>query len=188
MSSSKALLAAWVVAALAACGFQPLYKKNALDPGVTGDLARIRVLNVDAVPQVNGVDTELQKNDRLGQQMHNMLLQRLNPDGSPAEPFYRLETQLEVTKERTGIRITEEATRARLTVSVRFRLLDAANNRSLYTGTEHSTNSYNIADSQFAALSAENDAARRAVREISESIRLRLGLFFQRARSGSASP
>ncbi|MGH6620581.1 MAG: LPS assembly lipoprotein LptE, partial [Alphaproteobacteria bacterium] len=83
-----------------------------------------------------------------------------------------------------GIQITEEATRARLTVSVSFRLLDAANGRSLYAGSEQSTNSYNVADSQFATLSAENDAARRAVREVSDSIRLRLGLFFQRERSG----
>lgn len=175
MSSSRALLAACLAAALAACGFQPLYKKDTSEPGVTGDLARIRVLNVNA---------DLPEYDRLGQQMHNMLMQRLNPDGSPAEPFYRLDTQLSVMKERTGIQITEEATRARLTVSVSFRLLDAANGRSLYTGSEQSTNSYNVADSQFATLSAENDAARRAVREVSDSIRLRLGLFFQRERSG----
>ncbi|MPY73030.1 MAG: hypothetical protein GEU87_02110 [Alphaproteobacteria bacterium] len=175
MSSSRALLAACLAAALGACGFQPLYKKDASEPGVTDDLARIRILNVNA---------DLPEYDRLGQQMHNMLLQRLNPDGSPAEPFYRLDTQLSVTKVRTGIQITEEATRARLTVSVNFKLLDSTSGRSLYTGSEQSTNSYNVADSQFATLSAENDAARRAVREVSDSIRLRLGLFFQRERSG----
>jgi hypothetical protein len=51
----------------------------------------------------------------------------------------------------------------------------------LYGGSEQSTNSYNVADSQFATLNAENDAARRAVREVSDSIRLRLGIYFQRA-------
>jgi LPS-assembly lipoprotein len=114
--------------------------------------------------------------------MRNLLLQRLNPDGTPAQPAYRLETNLSVTKERTGIQITEEATRARLTVSVSFRLYEGGGNgKMLYGGSEQSTNSYNVADSQFATLNAENDAARRAVREVSDSIRLRLGLYFQRA-------
>ena len=175
MSSSRAALTVLLAAALAACGFQPLYKKDAADSGVTADLAHVRVLNVHA---------DFPENDRLGQQMHNMLLQRLNPEGAPAHPAYRLETTMSVTKERTGIQITEEATRARLTVVAGFRLVDAASNKQLYAGSERSTNSYNVADSQFATLSAENDAARRAVREISESIRLRLGLYFQRGQSG----
>ena len=170
-----AVLAAGLAAALAACGFQPLYKKDAQDPGVTADLAHVRVLNVHA---------DRPEYDRLGQQMHNLLVQRLNPEGAPAKPLYRLETTLGVLKERTGIQITEEATRARLTVSANFRLVDAGNNKALYSGSEQSVNSYNVADSQFATMSAENDAARRAVREISEAIRLRLGLFFQRAESG----
>jgi LPS-assembly lipoprotein len=179
MSSSRprlrALLAPALAAALVGCGFQPLYMKDAQGSGVTGDLARVRVVNVHAShPEY----------DRLGQQMNNLLRQRLNPDGTPAEPLYRLETNMSVLKERTGIQITEEATRARLTVSASFRLIDLANNQTVYAGSEQSTNSYNVADSQFATLTAENDAGRRAVREISDSIRLRLGIYFQRAESG----
>jgi LPS-assembly lipoprotein len=169
------MLAAGLAAALAACGFRPLYMSDAQDPGVTADLAKVRVLNVH---------TDFPEYDRLGQQMHDLLLQRLNPDGTPAKPLYRLETALSVLRERTGIQITEEATRARLTVSASFRLIDAGSNKTLYSGSEQSVNSYNIADSQFATLSAENDAGRRAVREISEAIRLRLGIFFQRSQSG----
>ena len=175
MSWSRALRAAGLAAALAACGFQPLYKKDAPGTGVTEDLARTRVLSVRA---------DAPENDRLSQQMHNLLVQRLNPEGAPADPLYRLETSLGVTRERTGIRITEEATRARLTVSVAFRLLDAGTGRELFHGSELSTNSYNVADSQFATLTAENDAGYRAVREISESMRLRLGMFFQRGAGG----
>jgi LPS-assembly lipoprotein len=171
-TAARAAIGALLAATLAGCGFQPLYKKDAQDPGVTADLARIRVLNVRA---------DLAENDRLGQQMRNLLLQRLNPDGAPAQPAYRLETSLSVTKERTGIQITEEATRARLTVSVSFRLYESSGDKMLYGGSEQSTNSYNVADSQFATLNAENDAARRAVREVSDSIRLRLGIYFQRA-------
>jgi len=165
------LLAAGLVMALAACGFQPLYMKESPDSGVAVDLTRIRVLNVQtAVPEF----------DRLGQILHGMLVQRLNPDGTRSETIYRLETDLYVRRERTGIQITEEATRARLTISARFTLIAPGKGGTLYSGTEQSVNSYNIVDSQFATLSAENDAARRAIREISEAIRLRLGLYFQR--------
>jgi LPS-assembly lipoprotein len=168
---SRTLLAAGLAMSLAACGFQPLYKKDAPDSGVAVDLTRIRVQNVQtAAPEF----------DRLGQIMHGMLVQRLNPDGTRSETIYRLETDLYVTRERTGIQITDEATRARLTISARFTLIAPGKDGTLYSGTEQSVNSYNIVDSQFATLSAENDAARRAIREISEAIRLRLGLYFQR--------
>ena len=41
--------------------------------------------------------------------------------------------------------------------------------------------SYSISSSEFASLQAEADARRRVVTEIAEDIRLRLGLYFQRA-------
>lgn len=161
--------------ATAGCGFRPLYMKNSVDPGVTEDLARIKIMNVIA---------DEAKNDRLGQQMHNLLRQRLNPDGAPAAPQYLLENNLSVSLARTGIQITDEATRARLTVRVSFRLLDAASRKVLYSGTEQSVNSYNVVDSQYATLSAEKDAGQRAVREMSDSIRIRLAVYFQRLREG----
>ena len=138
--------------ALAGCGFQPLYKKSDADPGVTRELAQIKVMNVKAK------ETEY---DRLGQQLNIMLRQRLNPDGADRSIRYQLENELSVSLARTGIQITEEATRARVTVQVSFRLSEAGTNRILYSGTEQSINSYNVVDSQYATLSAENDAARR---------------------------
>lgn len=161
--------------AVTGCGFQPLYRKNATDPGVTRELAQIKVMTV------NSKEREY---DRLGQQMNNLLNQRLDPDGTNLPVRYRLETDLSVSLARTGIQITEEATRARLTVRVAFRLNEAGTNRKLYSGTEQSINSYNVVDSQYATLSAENNAAQRAVREISDSLRLRLAIFFQRQREG----
>lgn len=160
-----------LAAAVGACGFRPLYRKNASDPGVTRELAQIKIMNVRA---------EEAEYDRLGQQMQNLLRRRLTPDGAPQRPRYLLESELRVSRARTGIQITEEATRARLTVNSEFMLKDAATKAILYRGTEQSVNSYNVADSQFATLSAEKDAASRAVREISDSIRIRLAIFFER--------
>lgn len=164
-----------LAAAAGACGFRPLYRKDASDPGVTRALAQIKIMNVRA---------EKPEYDRLGQEMKNLLRERLTPDGAPQRPRYMLDSELRVSLARTGIQITEEATRARLTVRSRFTLTDAATKAVLYRGTEQSVNSYNVADSQYATLSAENDAAFRAVREISDSIRIRLAIFFERE-SGS---
>ena len=155
---------------VAACGFRPLYKTEPDKPGASQTMAQIKIYNVIA---------RKRRYDRLGQQMHNMLLDRLNPKGRPAAPVYALRTNLLVTKTETGQRITEEATRARLTVVANFRLTDASSGKLLMQGRERSVNSYNIADSEFATLSAEAGAAKRAVRDISDSIKLRLGIYFK---------
>ena len=155
---------------LASCGFRPLYKSEPDTPGATQAMAQIKIYNVIS---------RKRQFDRLGQQMHNLLLDRLNPDGRPAAPAYALRTNLSVSKTETGLRITEEATRARLTVVANFRLFDTATRTLLLQGRERSVNSYNIADSEFATLSAEAGAAERAVRDISDSIKLRLGIYFK---------
>jgi LPS-assembly lipoprotein len=170
-------------AALTACGFRPLYKKDAFDPGVTHELAQIKVLTVTGRNREDDRQ-EQRRYDRLRQQFNSLLRSRLNPDGASRTVRYQLESDLDVSLARTGIQITEEATRARLTVRVTFRLYDAGTRQILYTGSEQSINSYNVVDSQFATLSAEKDAARRAVREISESLRLRLAIYFQRQQKG----
>jgi len=170
---SRGLAAVCCALALAACGFQPLYMKNEGNAGVTDDLAQVKILNVRA---------DKPEYDRLGQQMHNLLRQRLTPQGGPATPRYTLESRISVSVERTGIQITEEATRARLTVYSSFALRKIGDTAVLYRGSERSTNSFNVANSQFATLTAEKDAAQRAVREISEAIRLRLAMYFQRVR------
>ena len=171
MSWSRRSAVLLLAAAVGACGFRPLYMKDADDSSVMQELAQIKIMNVRAKEP---------EYDRLGQEMQNLLRQRLTPNGSPAAPRYVLDSQLTVSVARTGIQITDEATRARLTVISYFVLRDPATKGILYSGTEQSVNSYNVADSQFATMSAENDAARRAVREISDSIRLRLAIYFER--------
>ena len=146
---SRTLLLASVLL-VTACGFRPLYEKQANDPGVVQDFAQIKVLNVRPTKRIN---------DRLGQKMHSILLDRLNPDGIPAPQRYRLKIEIKVSRERTGVQITDEATRARLTVTAKFTLTDRSEKLALIRGTERSVNSYNIVDSEFATLSAETDAA-----------------------------
>ncbi|MEX2618520.1 MAG: LPS assembly lipoprotein LptE [Alphaproteobacteria bacterium] len=152
------------LALLAGCGFQPLYGTTASSGGVTEQYQQI---HVDPIP------------DRIGQQIRNFLLDRLNPYGQPARPAYRLTVEPTISITELGIKRDETATRALLLLHVRYSLLESATDRELFAASARSTNSFNIVDSEFATKSAENDALERAAREVSEAIRIRLGIFFK---------
>lgn len=151
---------------LGACGFRPLYSERH-NVGVTAELAATRI---DLIA------------DRTGQKLHNFLLDRFNPKGLAARPRYGLKVTVQTRRRELGIRKDETATRANLTLTARYTLRDWRTNRSLYQGTSSSTNSYNILESDFATLTALNDATTRAARELSEKIKTRLSIFFSRAR------
>lgn len=165
------LIVAAVPAALSACGIRPLYGKRADNPAATEALAQTKLHIVRAKDP---------KYDRLGQILHNNLLDRINPSGRPHTPRYTLAVDIQVSKEETGLQITEQATRARLTVVATFTLREGNDKKTLLVGSERSINSYNIVDSQYATQSAENNAAERAVREIADAIKIRLALFFEK--------
>lgn len=161
-----ALICALVVLALvgAGCGFQPLYGTGGGRAVNTQEqLAAVRILPLP---------------DRVGQQMHNLLRDRLNPEGQPGRPDYLLEVRISESLEELGIRKDETATRANLTVVADFTLRDARTSQNLFKGRSRSINSYNILESQFATLFSESDARTRGLREISDEIRNRLAVYF----------
>lgn len=164
---------------IAGCGFRPLYQKGPDGESVTEDMAQTRIMNVVALNQ---------RDARLGQRMRNLLVDRLNPDGRPEEPRYSLDSQIATRVEETGLQITEEATRARLTVTASFVLRDAKTGGIVFRGSETSVNSYNIAASEYATLTAQGAAADQSAREIADLIKLRLGMYFAGVRTAQTAP
>jgi LPS-assembly lipoprotein len=156
---------------LAACGFQPLYGRGGDGPTTTEEMAATRILPMP---------------DRVGQIMHNMLRDRLNPRGQPRAPAYLLRVSLGEVKEELGVRKDETATRANLTLSASFSLHEAATDKVLFSGFVTSINSYNILENQFATIFSESDARERALRELSDDIRIRLGVYFTRTAKADA--
>jgi LPS-assembly lipoprotein len=150
---------------LAGCGFKPLY--GAKDQSVRVDA----VLNEILIKPIKG---------RSGQQLYNHLLDQLNTRGAPAHPRYVLVVAALIGKTTLSIKRDETATRAKLSLSANFKLHDSSNNAVVFFGSSISTNSFNIVDSEFATLSAEKDAIDRAARVVSENIKIRLGLYFNR--------
>ena len=98
---------------LGSCGFQPLYQKQQASDAVIDDLAQVQVLNL--------IDVE-NHDDRLGQKVKNLLLDRLNPGGRPSNPFYTLAVTVGTSTTELGVKLTDEATRAKLSMSASYLL------------------------------------------------------------------
>ena len=165
---SRRLAVVALLALCTGCGFRPLYGESAGD--LTKELAGIRVSLIA---------------DRVGQELHNVLLDRLNPHGVPAKARYVLDVRLTIGREELGIRKDETATRANLEMMATFSLRRAADGVVVFEGRSRSTTSFNIVTSEFAMLSAEIGARRRAVILLGDDIKTRLVAFLTRV--GAAS-
>ncbi len=152
--------------ALSACGFTPLY--GGADRQAMSPVDHMAAIQISPLP------------DRLGQRMHNLLRDRLNPSGQPSAPAYVLGLRLSESRQQLGIRKDETATRANLKLAVLFTLSSAQTGSLLHRGLVNSVSSYNILTSPFATDFSEADARGRALRELADGIRTRLGIYFSR--------
>lgn len=149
---------------LTGCGFRPLYGSQ----GGAGreELARVRI---DLIP------------DRIGQQLRNELLDRFNPRGEARDAQYRLGVVVRTRRVDTAIRRDETTRTVRLEVDAQYSLIELANSTVPLTGVSRAATTFTVFTSEFATLSAENDARARAVREIADDLALRIGAFLARS-------
>ncbi len=154
-------------ALLAGCGFRPMYARRRQGGEVVDELAAIRI---DLIP------------DRIGQLLRNDLIERLTPFGEPRYPRYRLQVQLQQSSVSLAIQPDSTITRYNLHIDVSFTLTDVQTGAEVYHGRARAVGSYNAVRSDFATLSAEQDTARRTVREASEEVSTLLSVFFSRRR------
>ncbi len=159
-SRSLVLLATAVL--LMGCGFRPLYG--------SGDAAQ--TASQLAAIQVRPIE------NRIGQILHNHLLDLLTPRGQPRRPKYVLDVRLKETIARLGVEKSELATRANLRIRAKFLLLSPGGG-PLFNGQSVTISSFNILGSDdLATLVAEKDARARAVRQISGDLRRRIAAYF----------
>ncbi len=146
---------------LGACGFQPLYGHRD-NIHVTDEFAAIQIVRIE---------------DRAGQELRNHLLKTMQPRGRLANTRYRLE--IEVTEGRTslGVRKSAFATRGALRVNAAVRFISNETGGNVLTFNSVVSSSFNIFQSEFATLMAEKDARTKAIKEIGEDIRVRIGAY-----------
>lgn len=149
---------------LSACGFHPLYG------GVSGEIRRLELSQVAVTPIES----------RLGLTLRNALIERMTPDGEPALPQYRLDVSLRELREGVAIQADASITRYNYFLTGTYRLSDIATGKLLYQGEARSVSAYNVAESPFATLIAERDAASRTAGDLAAQMELALALFFER--------
>ena len=156
---------------LVACGYAPLYDQR-LSTGLTVK-KHLELIQIQPIK------------DRAGQHLRNNLLVRINPKGKPASPLYTLNVNLEESSTNLGAKKSAVVTRGNLRISATFTLSKVANlttgikTKKLLTATVISISSYDIPQAQYTALSALKDAQTRALKEIADNIRTRLGIYFR---------
>ncbi len=171
----KVIIGALLAASLSACGFAPLYGVHEGTASRTeNELAQIQVLPV--------------RDDRLGYDVYNALFERLSPNGEPVTPDYTLRVRLREDREGVAIERDASITRYNYRLNAHYTLMDVRSGNAIHEGDSRSIAAYNVVDNQFATLSAQRDAEERAAVELSEDIRLRLGIFFDRQISTTTAP
>ncbi len=156
--------------ALAGCGFAPLYgpARKETPQAASGDVAQV-LATIAVAPG----DT------RLAQVVRNRLVGALTPRGYPADPRYRLSFALEEQVEGFAFRPDRAVTRERIEVRAHYVLVDAASEERILEGDSTASSSYDVVQSDFANISAQRDARRRAADVVADRIAARLARYFR---------
>lgn len=169
--SRRALLALGSVGlaslTLSACGFHPMYG----DPKATGSAGGATSGKLAAV-EIEPIA------DRMGQQLHNRLRDRMNPAGQPDKPTYRLQVSLE----QTDSVISNGNGNVRhnsLTVTATYWLSPADNDKSYLMDRVNSrvNVSYDTLDDPYNDIATHEDAQLRAVDQLADMITTRVAAF-----------
>lgn len=164
MRRAFAIAALLALAVLGACGFRPMYATSSSGHSLDSSLGAIEIAPIP---------------ERIGQVVHNHLLDRINPYGAPAAPDYLLKVALEETTEGFGFRSDESITRESFTLEGDIQLVDAATGEVVLEDTLRSVHTYDIVQSDFANFSAREDARARTAEELSSQITIRLALYLK---------
>ena len=153
--------------ALAGCGFHPLYGTHAGDPGARQIFSSIYVDPIE--------------HERMGYELRNQLIDQLRGVEHPAEALYHL--HVTVTETREGVALQNDATVTRYDLAIRAKYeLTDKNLKSVYKGEESTLESFDVAQSPYASLSAQEDSERNAAADIAQHITLDLSVHFARDR------
>jgi len=139
---------------LTGCGFSPVYREDSSN-SVRQYLAQIEVAQIDGYR---------------GLQLRNRLNEKTSPTGVVDVPRFRLSVSLKSSTEAVLILLDNTVTRQNLRMNASFTLIDLSSGEMVFKGNSVSVGSYNVVNTEFATISAEDNAAERAVREIGEEI------------------
>jgi len=148
---------------LTACGFEALYGESAEGPYVTEKASAIRI------PPAS---------DRLGYYLRTAVLEHLVPNGVQKEHQYNLVLDLRTEHQPLAFKQDETVTRFNIVVDAQFVLRNHTNEKTLLQGRARAIAAYSIVLSEFANISASQDAERRAANDLGHAIARRIAAYF----------
>jgi LPS-assembly lipoprotein len=157
-------LALGLPAALAGCGWEPLYADHETEPA-SADLRAIQVSPI---------------NERIGQRLEMGLRNSLNPANEPTPKLYLLKVTLVVSFADTGITSEGLGTRGTVQGSASYNLTDIKTNKVLQTSSLHAYESFDIQANGYSTVVAQDDASTRIAEELRREIVTRLTLYMQK--------
>ena len=143
------------------CGYEPIYSKNV---NTNKELLSISIKNIK---------------NRSGQVLRNTLLNQLNPDRERVIIKYRLIIKISENKTNLAYRRDMSSTRQDLEVIAKYLLKNAKNEEILLKQEAKSISSFDVVESVYATLIAENDARKKNLQVISDDIYTNLIIFFK---------
>jgi len=151
---------------LAACGFQPLYGDASAGNNVGATLSTVYVEQIS---------------DRVGYELRNDLLDRLDANGSPTSARYRLKLYLVEKEDPVVFQPNTNITRYNYTLTAHYDLMPTAGTDAVKSGDVTALAAYNVAAAPFlyATVTAQRDAKNRAANEIAERIRTELAVYLR---------
>lgn len=166
MWSADRALRALVVALLllaGGCGFRPLYGDQA---GAEASEA-LSATRVERIP------------NRAGQRLRTQLEILFGSGSGLASTRYSLQVDLSTNIRDIAIREDETATRRNILARAEYALVRIEDGAVLTRGAARATNSYDIAESDFATIAARRDAVARAIEQLGVSIQTQLAIFLR---------
>ncbi|WP_119302528.1 LPS assembly lipoprotein LptE [Dongia deserti] len=160
----QSLVLAGAFAALAGCGFRPMYgSANTNEAGVT---VHQQVARVEISPISN----------REGQQLHNALRDRFNPLGQPDLSTYSLDVSLSIRTYGALSRRDLSASRRNVEMNAFYSLRDRSGN-VVMTERAAITTGYDEFDDPLNDLTAYQDTLRRGTLQLADQIHTRVAVF-----------
>ena len=150
---------------LQGCGFTPLYAEN----NSFGVDTTLSTIYVEPIP------------DRVGYELRNDLLDRLDATSSAQSARYRLRLSLSELDEPVVFQPNTSITRYNYTLTAHYDLVPQDGTESVKSGDVTAFAAYNVAAAPYlySTVAAQRDAKNRAATDIAERIRIELAVFLR---------
>jgi LPS-assembly lipoprotein len=161
----RSLAVLGLLSVLAGCGFKPVYGAHSAGKSPS------------AVQQFASIEIPLLP-DRVGQQMRNMLIDALHPNGATGDYRYKLVMGIKEAVVSLGLQQNSTSTRGQVRLTIKYSLIDTENSKVVLSETLRTSTGYNILINQFSSVLSQDDAEAQGLQQIADDMTLHLALYF----------